>query len=75
LVSPGIGELLLALTPKPVQAGSAALSGGAVAFALPVPNAPSLVGIDVAFHGAAVGLLDIGLPMELSNTLRVTIMR
>ena len=73
LFVPGIGELLLALAPNPVQVGSGLLHAGAVAFPLPVPDAPSLAGLKVAFHGVAVGLFDPGFPIELSNALLVTI--
>jgi hypothetical protein len=49
------------------------LSAGVVGFALPVPYSAALVGVEIAFHGAAVGLFDPGLPIELSNGLLVTI--
>jgi hypothetical protein len=73
LFVPGIGELLLAPAPNPVQVGSGALSIGGVTFPLPVPDAPSLIGLEIALHGVAVGLLDPGLPLELSNALFVMI--
>jgi hypothetical protein len=73
LLAPGIGELLLGLVPVPPQVGLDDLSAGAAGFALPVPEATSLVGVHVAFQGAVVGLFDPGLPIELSNALLVTI--
>jgi hypothetical protein len=73
LFVPGIGELLLALAPMPQPLGSGALSAGAVTFALPLPDMPSLVGVDVALQGVAVGLFEPGVPLELSNALLVTI--
>jgi uncharacterized delta-60 repeat protein len=73
IVAPGIGELLLALAPMPHQVGSGSLSGGALGFALPVPDQPALVGAQVGLQGAVVGLSDPGLPIELSHALVVTI--
>jgi hypothetical protein len=73
LLAPGLGELLLAVAPLPLLVGSGGLAAGAVAFALPVPGDPGLVGLDVALQGAAVGNSAPGLPLELSNALRVTI--
>ncbi len=72
-LAPGLGELLLALAPPPKQVGSSPLSAGAAGFDLPVPADPTLVGITVALQGAAVGLFDPGIPIELSNALSVTV--
>jgi len=71
--APGIGELLLAFTPVPQQVASGALGAGSVGFDLPVPDQPALAGLQVALQGAAIGLFDPGLPIELSNALRVII--
>ena len=68
-----MGELLLALAPLPQQVASGSLGAGTVAFDLPVPDAPALVGIELAFQGAAVGLVGPDLSLELSNALPVTI--
>jgi hypothetical protein len=72
LVRPGLGELLLALAPPPQQVGFGPLSSGSIAFALPVPDQSALVGVGIAFQGAALAF-DPGQPVELSNGLRVTI--
>ena len=70
---PGYGELLLALGPGPFLLASGSLSAGSIAFPLPLPNEPGLVGANVALQGIAVGLFDAGTPIELSNALLVTI--
>jgi hypothetical protein len=72
-LAPGLGELLLALAPPPLLAGSGNLSAGAAAFALPIPADPLLVGLEVALQGAALGVFNPGVPLELSNALSVTI--
>ena len=60
---------MLALAPPPMQLATGALSAGGVAFTLPVPNQPSLVGAEIALHGAILGVFDPGGPIELSNGL------
>ncbi len=70
---PGLGELLLALTPLPQQAGSGPLSAGVVGFSLPVPSDAVFLGLKVGLQGAVVGLFEPGVPIELSNALLVTI--
>jgi hypothetical protein len=66
-VWPGLGELLLSLVPAPLLLGSGPTLGGEVAFALPVPDEPALLGAQVLFQGLAVGGA-----LELSTALRAT---
>ncbi|QDU66312.1 carboxypeptidase-like regulatory domain-containing protein [Engelhardtia mirabilis] len=68
-VLPGIGELLLAFAPAPVSAASVATSGGTVDFAIPVPNAPELVGLTIALQGVHAVVVFGGLGIEFSNAL------
>jgi hypothetical protein len=75
LFAPGLGELLLGVVPSPLLVGSASLSAGAAGFALPVPDDPAVLGSEVAFQGAAAGLVGPDLEIELSNALAVTITR
>ncbi|TAJ16773.1 MAG: hypothetical protein EPO68_10505 [Planctomycetota bacterium] len=70
---PGIGEVLLALSPFPSSLGSAGTVAGQGTLVVAVPNSPSAVGITVAFQTANVDLVGAGNPVELSTGLTATI--
>ncbi len=71
-VLPGLGELMLALTPAPIEIASGTLSSGTCALAPVVPSIPALRGFTVHLQGAAVHLLAPQL-IEPTNALAVTL--
>jgi len=68
LVVPGIGELLLALTPKPVLLAVHATTGGSAPFSLTFPGNPALVGFDVGLQVA-----NLATAVEMSSAVTATI--
>ncbi|MEM7308943.1 MAG: hypothetical protein AAF682_19830 [Planctomycetota bacterium] len=74
LYVPGIGELILSLAPTPTEIGAETYLGGSASFVVPVPDQPALIGVDIALHGAALGVFTAGVPIELSNGLEVAVL-
>jgi trimeric autotransporter adhesin len=70
LLLPGLGELLLSLTPAPLSLASAALSAGMADLNVLVPLQPNLAGKTITLQAVAV---DLALPsaFELSRGLNV----
>jgi hypothetical protein len=72
LLLPGLGELLLALTPPPLLIAEGGLAGGISALNPLVPSIPVLAGITFYLEGLAVDLT-LPHPLELTNALAVTL--
>jgi hypothetical protein len=72
LTLPGLGELLLASTPAPVENASGVLASGTCALAPGVPSIPALRGFTVHLQGAAVNLVTTAF-IEPTNALAVTL--
>lgn len=66
---PGMGELLLAVTPTSLRVGIAPLTASASSLSLAVPNTPTLAGAELYFQTIALGLWLPGTPLEFSNGL------
>ncbi len=67
---PGIGELLLAFTPPPLQVTSGVLGAGTCTLLPLVPSIPALQGVTVYLQGAALHLPSPSV-VEVTNALAV----
>ncbi len=73
LFLPGLGEVLLALAPAPIQLTDAPAAGGLAQFRVQVPLEPLWIGLDVSFQSAHVAVFTPGAPLEYSNALSATV--
>jgi trimeric autotransporter adhesin len=72
LFAPGLGEVLVALSPPPLPIAQQAIVGGIARFDLTVPADPTLVGITLLLQAGAVDLSAVP-SIELSNGLHATV--
>jgi hypothetical protein len=69
---PGLGEALLAPVPGPTVLFEQLYAGGTSTFTFGIPNNPGLVGLSIAFQGAAVNIVPPH-AVQLSTGLRIKI--
>lgn len=69
LLLAGLGELLLAPAPLPIQLGSSASPTGQANFTLALPQDVQFLGLEIAFQGLFLALSLPGTPLEASNAL------
>ena len=72
LVLPGLGELMLALSPTPIEIASGVLATGVCPLAPSVPSFPALIGYKAHLQAAAVHLV-APVFVEPTNALAVTL--
>ncbi len=66
---PGLSELLLAVSPQPLLLAQKPVVGGAAPFALPIPNEPAWIGLELALQAVVLAPIPLGVSVATTNGL------